>query len=103
MDSYMIIIIAAVVSFAVGGLIIWLVMRKQNQDLEKVASEKATAILKEAETKAELIKKDKMMEAKDRFYQLKTEHEKTVTEKDKNILAAENRIKQKETTLNQKT
>ncbi|MBK7390974.1 MAG: ribonuclease Y [Bacteroidia bacterium] len=99
----MIIIIAAVVSFAVGGLIIWLVMRKQNQDLEKVASEKATAILKEAETKAELIKKDKMMEAKDRFYQLKTEHEKTVTEKDKNILAAENRIKQKETTLNQKT
>lgn len=103
MDSYMIIIIAAVVSFAVGGLIIWLVMRKQNQDLEKVASEKATAILKEAEAKAELIKKDKMMEAKDRFYQLKTEHEKTVAEKDKNILAAENRIKQKETTLNQKT
>lgn len=103
MDSYMIIIIAAVVSFAVGGLIIWLVMRKQNQDLEKVASEKAAAILKEAETKAELIKKDKMMEAKDRFYQLKTEHEKTVAEKDKNILAAENRIKQKETTLNQKT
>ncbi|MBL7915646.1 MAG: ribonuclease Y [Bacteroidia bacterium] len=99
----MIIIIAAVVSFAVGGLIIWLVMRKQNQDLEKVASEKAAAILKEAETKAELIKKDKMMEAKDRFYQLKTEHEKTVAEKDKNILAAENRIKQKETTLNQKT
>jgi ribonuclease Y len=102
MDSYMIIIIAAVVSFAVGGLIIWLVMRKQNQDLEKVASEKADAILKEAEAKAELIKKDKMMEAKDRFYQLKTEHEKTVAEKDRNIVAAENRIKQKENTLSQK-
>lgn len=98
----MIIIIAAVVSFAVGGLIIWLVMRKQNQDLEKVASEKADAILKEAEAKAELIKKDKMMEAKDRFYQLKTEHEKTVAEKDRNIVAAENRIKQKENTLSQK-
>jgi ribonucrease Y len=102
MEPYLIIIMAAVLSFAAGALIIWLLMRKTNSNLEKAARDKAEAILKEAETKAELIKKDKMMEAKDKFYQLKTEHEKLISEKDKNILAAENRIKQKETTVSQK-
>lgn len=77
-------------------------MRNQNINLEKAAKEKADSILKEAEAKAELIKKDKMMEAKDKFYQLKTEHEKAIAEKNKNILGAETRIKQKENTLSQK-
>jgi len=102
MEPYLIIIIAGVGSFIAGGLIIWLITRKTNNDREKAAREKAEAILKEAEAKAELLKKDKMMEAKDKFYQLKTEHEKAIAEKDRNILAAENRIKQKEVTLSQK-
>jgi len=102
MDSYLIPIIAGAVALVLGSLITWLLMRNMNINLEKAAREKAEAILKEAEAKAELVKKDKMMEAKDKFYQLKTEHEKTITEKDKNILASENRIKQKETSLNQK-
>ncbi len=103
MDSYLLTIIAGVVALAAGCLITWLLMRNTNNNLEKAAREKADAILKEAEVKAELVKKDKMMEAKDKFYQLKTEHEKIISEKDKNILAAETRIKQKENTLNQKT
>jgi ribonuclease Y len=102
MDEYIIIIIAAVASLAVGSLLTWLITRSQNINLEKAAQEKADVILKEAEAKAELIKKDKMMEAKEKFYQLKTEHERSISEKDKQILAAENRIKQKETSLSQK-
>ena len=95
------IIIAAVAGLVVGGLIAYLVTKKNNQTIIAAAEEKANALLKEAQAKGEILLKDKTMEAKDRFYQMKTEHEKHIAEKDKNIQAAENRIKQKEGNLNQ--
>ena len=94
-------IILALAGLAVGGVLTFIVTRKNNNGIVAAAEEKAQAIIKEAQAKGELYLKDKTMEAKDRFYQMKTEHEKHITEKDKAILAAENRIKQKETTLNQ--
>ncbi len=93
--------IAAVAGLIVGGLIIYLLTRKNNQTLTAAAQEKANAILQEATSKGEILLKDKTIEAKDRFYQMKTEHEKHIAEKDKNLLQAENRFKQKEGTLNQ--
>ncbi|MFZ9942169.1 MAG: Rnase Y domain-containing protein, partial [Bacteroidia bacterium] len=87
----------------IGSVVTWIIMRRSNQNLEAKARENADKILKEAEAKAELVKKDKMMEAKEKFFQLKTEHEKAIAEKDRNIQAAEQRVKQKENTLNQKT
>lgn len=95
------IIIAAVAGLVIGGLIAYLVTKKNNQTIISAAEEKANALLKEAQAKGEILLKDKTMEAKDRFYQMKTEHEKHIAEKDKNIQAAENRIKQKEGNLNQ--
>jgi ribonuclease Y len=95
-------IISAAGALIAGALITFLVMRKTNEGIEKAAQEKADIIIKEAEAKAELVKKDKMMEAKEKFFQLKTEHEKAIAEKDRNISQAENRIKQKEQTLSQK-
>ena len=94
-------IILGLAGLAVGGVLTFVVTRKNNNGIVEAAEEKAKAIVKEAEAKGELYLKDKTMEAKDRFYQMKTEHEKHITEKDKAILAADNRIKQKETTLNQ--
>lgn len=103
MDSNIIILIASsAVALLLGALVTWLITKNQKVDLENQAREKANAILKEAESKAELVKKDKMMEAKERFFQLKTEHEKAVAEKDRKIQETENRLKQKENTLNQK-
>lgn len=93
--------IAAVAGLLVGGLIIYLLTRKNNQALLAAAQEKANAIIQEATSKGEILQKDKTIEAKDRFYQMKTEHEKHIAEKDKNLLQAENRFKQKEGTLNQ--
>ena len=93
--------IAAVAGLIVGGLIIYLLTRKNNQTLTAAAQEKANAILQEATSKGEILLKDKTIEAKDRFYQMKTEHEKHIAEKDKNLLQSENRFKQKEGTLNQ--
>jgi ribonuclease Y len=103
MDSNIIILIASsALALLLGALVTWLIMKNQNVEHEKLARDKAEALLKEAESKAELVKKDKMMEAKERFFQLKTEHEKSVAEKDRKIQEGETRLKQKENTLNQK-
>ena len=59
-------------------------------------------IVADAEAEAEVIKKEKILQAKERFLQLKTEHEKVINEKNNRIAQAENRIKQKELTLSQK-
>ncbi len=63
---------------------------------------KRKRIITDAETEAEVIKKEKILQAKERFLQLKSEHEKVINEKNNRISQAENRIKQKELTLNQK-
>ncbi|MDR2868376.1 MAG: ribonuclease Y, partial [Bacteroidales bacterium] len=55
-----------------------------------------------AEEDAELMKKEKFLQAKEKFLQLKSEHEKVVNEKNQQLASAENRIKQKEGTLNMK-
>lgn len=94
-------IIAAIAGAAIGALLAWVVTKKNNNGIIAAAEERANAIKKEAESKGEILLKDKMVEAKERFFQLKTEHEKHIGEKDRNIQQAENRIKQKETTLNQ--
>ena len=63
---------------------------------------KSRKIISEAETEAEVIRKEKILQAKERFLQLKTEHEKVINEKNSRIAQSENRIKQKELTLSQK-
>lgn len=63
---------------------------------------KSRKIVTEAESEAEVIKKEKILQAKERFLQMKTEHEKVINEKNGKISQAENRIKQKELTLSQK-
>ncbi|HAG17207.1 MAG TPA: ribonuclease Y [Bacteroidales bacterium] len=70
--------------------------------VRKAIERKSNNILTEAEEKAEVIRKEKILQAKEKFLQLKTEHENYVQEKNSNLNKAENRIKQKETALNQK-
>jgi len=63
---------------------------------------KSRKIISEAEVEAEVIRKEKILQAKERFLQLKTEHEKVINEKNSRIGQAESRITQKELTLSQK-
>ena len=63
---------------------------------------KSKKIISEAEAEAEVIRKEKILQAKERFLQLKTEHEKVINEKNSRIGQAEGRIKQKELALSQK-
>ncbi len=68
----------------------------------KALKQKQRKILSEARTEAEVIKKDKILQAKEKFLQLKAEHEKFINERNNKLAAAEQRFKQKETALNQK-
>jgi ribonuclease Y len=52
--------------------------------------------------KAEVVKKEKILQAKEKFLQLKSEHEKFIHEKNEEVARNENRLKQKEGTMNQK-
>jgi len=59
-------------------------------------------IVADAEAEAEVIRKEKILQAKEKFLQLKSEHEKVINEKNSRVTQAENRIKQKEMSINQK-
>lgn len=63
---------------------------------------KSRRILSDAEAEAEVMKKEKILQAKEKFLQLKSEHEKHIGERNSKVAQAENRIKQKEMTLSQK-
>ncbi len=88
-------IIYIIVGFLAGGTIAFFTGRRMLQT-------KANNILKEAEAEAEMIKKDKILQAKEKFIQLKAEHEHTINEKNNKILMAENRINQREAGLSQR-
>lgn len=83
--------IALVAGFGIGFFTWYTVLRNRSKKL-----------ISEAETEAEVIRKEKILQAKERFLQLKSEHEKVINEKNSKISQAENRIKQKELTLSQK-
>jgi len=66
----------------------------------RMLHKKAKEIIKEAEGEAEVIKKDKILQAKEKFLQLKEKHEDTINERNSKIQVEENRIKQKENSIN---
>ena len=88
-------IIIGALAFLVGGIIAFFLGRISLQN-------KAKNVLKDAEADAEMIKKDKILQAKEKFLQLKTEHEKVINEKNSRILMLENKIKQRESNLSQR-
>ena len=70
--------------------------------LKKAIEKKNAQILKEKVEEAELIKKERILQAKEKYFQLKSEHDKLVNEKNREIANDENRIKQKEASFSQK-
>jgi len=70
--------------------------------LRKSIESKSAQLVKDAEAESEVIKKEKMLQAKERFLQLKTEHEKAISQRNNEVGQAENRVKQKESTLAQR-
>ncbi len=86
---------------ALGGLIAGIIigrylLKKVYSQEEQKIKEKSDLILKEAELKAETIKKDKIIEAKEQLLNLKSEFEDEANRKKSQIINNENRLKQKE-------
>lgn len=96
MDTNIIFMIAA----GLGGLLLGVLITVLS--IKKINAGKAKNIIKEAEAEAEVIKKDKMLQAKEKFMQLKAEHEKVISDKNYSIQLSENKIRQKEQSLSQK-
>ncbi len=69
---------------------------------DTLLKKRSRAIIREAESEGEMIKKDKILQAKEKFLQLKTEHEKIITEKNNKVLQGENRLKQRESAISMK-
>jgi ribonuclease Y len=89
-----VIIIAVVCSIAAVALCYFLLL--------KGTEKRRSSIIKEAEAEGEMIKKEKILQAKERFIQLKAEHEKTVNERNSKIAQIENKQKERERALNQR-
>ena len=89
-------------SLAIGVIIGRYLLRGLLKRQEVAAQSKVKKILKEAEANAEILKKDRLLEAKERFLQLKSEHEREVNEKNNSISQRENSIKQKEQSVQQR-
>lgn len=77
-------------------------LRKLLKNQEIGAQNKVKKILKEAEINAEILRKDKLLEAKEKFLQMKADHEQEINNKNHAINQRENSVKQKEQSINQK-
>jgi ribonucrease Y len=71
------IIVAILTGLGLGAMATYLYFTKSTETQSKT-------ILKEAEAEAEIIKKDKILQAKEKFLQLKAEHEKVINPYHKN-------------------
>ncbi|MFI3331075.1 MAG: ribonuclease Y [Rikenellaceae bacterium] len=87
------IVIVAIVSAVITGVVSYFIINKSTENRRKM-------ILKEAETDGEMIKKEKILQAKEKFIHLKTDHDRMVNERNSKLQQSEARAKQIENNLN---
>ncbi|MCG8411262.1 MAG: ribonuclease Y [Bacteroidales bacterium] len=95
MSATVVSLITGIVALALGAFVSYLLW-------DKTLKNKSQTIVKEAESEAEVIKKEKILQAKEKFLQLKSDHEKEINERSHKLVVAENKFKQKEISLSQK-
>ncbi len=87
--------LTGLIGLLLGGIISWALF-------QAALRKKSNNILKEAMTEAELIRKDKILQAKEKFQELKTEHEKIINERNAKLSQKEAAFKQRESALSLK-
>lgn len=98
-------IVVGIVCFIIGAGLVFILnktalKKKIDSTLDK-ASQKASTLLKDAETEAEVIKKNKLLEVKEKFLNKKADLEKEVAIRNQKIQRVENKLKQRELTIKQ--
>lgn len=91
-----VIAISAIVAAGVTGVVTYMLTYKSTE-------KRRTAILREAEQDAEMLKKEKILQAKEKFLQIKTEHEKEINDRNARMGQIEQKIKQREGQINQES
>lgn len=106
--SPLFLVLAGLLSLAVGAFAGRAFFSKSYQKKEEEAEARAAEILKNAEASAETIKRDRILEAKEKFLRLKTEFEedsgkkkRVLVENEQKLREAEQRIKDRERQLSQ--
>ena len=93
--SVTIVTVTSLVALAIGLVVGYTIFRY-------VMKSKYNSILKEAQTEAEVIKKNKLLEVKEKFLNKKADLEKEVAQRNQRIQQVENKLKQRELMLNQR-
>lgn len=93
--SFWITIVVSIVCLAGGGFLAYLT-------LQKALKKRNKNIIKEAETEGEVIRRDKILQAKEKFLQLRADHEKLINERNSKLSQAENKFNIKEASLFQR-
>ena len=95
MSETVVTIVVSIACFIVGGFASYMFFKHGLKS-------KYDKILKEAETEAGVIKKNKLLEVKEKFLSKKADLEKEVSLRNQKIQQAENKLKQRELVLNQR-
>jgi ribonuclease Y len=110
MDPYILTLIVAVIALGTGVIAGKFLFAKDTKKRVDEAEQHAQHLIREAELRAETVRKEKELAAKEKFVQLKAEHDREmlersrkVTQEESRIKQEENRVKQKESGINQKT
>ncbi|WP_456462175.1 ribonuclease Y [Lutibacter sp.] len=100
-DYILPVIVGIAIGLAIGYIIAKALEKTKATKILRNTKKEATAILKEARVEADILKKDKILQAKEKFIELKSEHEKVIIARDKKIADAEKRIRDKESQVSQ--
>src|SRR5215218_8288768 len=110
MDPYILMVIMAIAALAAGVVAGKFIFAKDTKKRIEEAEQHAQHLIREAELRAETVRKEKELAAKEKFVQLKAEHDREVlertrkvTQEESRVRQEENRVKQKESSINQKT
>ncbi len=102
MESNVLTYIIGGIALVIGILAGRLLAAKNTKRQVEEAEQQATKILDDAKTRAETLKKERLLEAKEKFVQLKAEHDREILDKNRKISDMEGRTRQKEQAVTHK-
>ncbi|MCB9202588.1 MAG: ribonuclease Y [Flavobacteriales bacterium] len=94
-------VVALIIGIGIGFFTGKSSLTKKNQIQIDDANRKSKQIVEDANSKAEALKKEKILQAKEKFLELKSEHEDKIKNRERKIQDTEKRIKDKESKLNE--
>jgi ribonuclease Y len=96
MGDILYIVLAALIGAGAGAVIAGALIKNKNAKLEEETKERVKSMLREAEINAEVLKKDRILEAKEKYLKLKSEFDEETNAKKNIIITNENKVKLRE-------